>query len=87
VPTSRGTTQNWQGEACKLPQEAKHLEWLDLNTEAGQEYWLAMNLEEIMHRHVIIKYMNVWRLACAKLRFAMIETITTLHGKKKCKWK
>jgi tRNA-splicing ligase RtcB len=29
---------------CKLPQEAKHLAWLDLYTEAGQEYWLAMNL-------------------------------------------
>jgi len=31
-------------KACKLPQEAKHLDWLDLNTEVGQEYWLAMNL-------------------------------------------
>ncbi len=31
-------------ETCQLPQEAKHLAWLDLNTEAGQEYWLAMNL-------------------------------------------
>lgn len=31
-------------ERCKLPQEARHLAWLDLNTEAGQEYWLAMNL-------------------------------------------
>lgn len=31
-------------DKCKLPQEAKHLAWLDLNTEAGQEYWLAMNL-------------------------------------------
>lgn len=31
-------------ELCKLPQEAKHLAWLDLATEAGQEYWLAMNL-------------------------------------------
>jgi tRNA-splicing ligase RtcB len=29
---------------CKLPQEAKHLAWLDLDSEAGQEYWLAMNL-------------------------------------------
>jgi tRNA-splicing ligase RtcB (3'-phosphate/5'-hydroxy nucleic acid ligase) len=29
---------------CKLPQEAKHLAWLDLHTEPGQEYWLAMNL-------------------------------------------
>ena len=27
-----------------LPQQAKHLAWLDLDTEAGQEYWLAMNL-------------------------------------------
>ena len=31
-------------EKCKLPQEAKHLAWLDLDTEEGQEYWLAMNL-------------------------------------------
>jgi tRNA-splicing ligase RtcB len=29
---------------CKLPQEAKHLAWFDLNSEEGQEYWLAMNL-------------------------------------------
>jgi len=27
-----------------LPNEAKHLAWLDLNSEEGQEYWLAMNL-------------------------------------------
>lgn len=31
-------------ELCKLPKEAKHLAWLDLDTEEGQEYWLAMNL-------------------------------------------
>jgi tRNA-splicing ligase RtcB len=31
-------------DVCKLSQEAKHLAWLDLDTEAGQEYWLAMNL-------------------------------------------
>jgi tRNA-splicing ligase RtcB len=27
-----------------LPKEAKQLAWLDLDTEAGEEYWLAMNL-------------------------------------------
>lgn len=27
-----------------LPQGAKHLAWLELDSEAGQEYWLAMNL-------------------------------------------
>lgn len=31
-------------ELTKLPREAKHLAWLDLDSEAGQEYWLAMNL-------------------------------------------
>lgn len=47
-------------ELCKLPYEAKHLAYLDLNTEAGQEYWLAMNLagdyasacHEIIHQKV-----------------------------------
>lgn len=31
-------------ELCKLPQEAANLAYLDMNSEAGQEYWLAMNL-------------------------------------------
>ncbi len=29
---------------CFLPKVAKHLAWLDLDSEAGMEYWLAMNL-------------------------------------------
>lgn len=29
---------------CKLPKHAKHLAWLSLNSETGQEYWAAMNL-------------------------------------------
>lgn len=28
----------------KLPANAKHLAWLDLETQEGQEYWIAMNL-------------------------------------------
>jgi tRNA-splicing ligase RtcB len=31
-------------ERTKLPKEAQHLAWLDLNTEEGQEYWIGMNL-------------------------------------------
>lgn len=31
-------------QLCKLPQKASNLAYLDLNSEAGQEYWLAMNL-------------------------------------------
>ena len=39
-----GTYTKLAMENCPLPKEARHLAWLDLNTEAGQEYWLAMNL-------------------------------------------
>jgi tRNA-splicing ligase RtcB len=28
----------------KLPNEAKHLAWLDLDKDEGHEYWIAMNL-------------------------------------------
>ena len=31
-------------QLCMLPGEAASLAWLDLNSEAGHEYWLAMNL-------------------------------------------
>ena len=31
-------------EVCKLPREAGHFAWLDLDSEAGQEYWQSMNL-------------------------------------------
>jgi tRNA-splicing ligase RtcB len=31
-------------ELCKLPKDAANLAYLDLGSEAGQEYWLAMNL-------------------------------------------
>ncbi len=29
---------------CKLPRQAQQLAWLDMNSEAGQEYWLTMHL-------------------------------------------
>jgi tRNA-splicing ligase RtcB (3'-phosphate/5'-hydroxy nucleic acid ligase) len=31
-------------QVCLLPRDASSLAWLNLDTEAGQEYWLAMNL-------------------------------------------
>jgi tRNA-splicing ligase RtcB len=45
-------------DLCKLPKEAANLAYLDMNSEAGQEYWLAMNLagdyasacHEVIHR-------------------------------------
>lgn len=45
-------------DQCKLPKEAVNLAYLDLNSEAGSEYWMAMNLagdyasacHEVIHR-------------------------------------
>lgn len=31
-------------DVCRLPREAQHFAWLNLDTEAGQEYWVSMNL-------------------------------------------
>lgn len=31
-------------DICKLPREAANLAYLDLNSQEGQEYWMAMNL-------------------------------------------
>lgn len=31
-------------DQCLLPRQAHHLAWLDLSSEAGQEYWISMNL-------------------------------------------
>jgi tRNA-splicing ligase RtcB len=31
-------------DSCKLPRHAQQLAWLDINSEAGQEYWLTMTL-------------------------------------------
>ena len=43
-------------KATPLPKEAKHLAWLGLDLEAGQEYWLAMTLAgdyaSACHHHI-----------------------------------
>ncbi|SHG70976.1 RtcB family protein [Pedobacter caeni] len=47
-------------DLCKLPKEAANLAYLDMNSEAGQEYWLAMNLagdyasacHEVIHKRL-----------------------------------
>ena len=47
-------------DKCRLPNEAKFLAWLDLESDAGQEYWLSMNLagdyatacHEVIHRNL-----------------------------------
>lgn len=31
-------------DVCRLPNEVRQMAWLDMNSEAGQEYWLSMTL-------------------------------------------
>ncbi|MBL6448386.1 RtcB family protein [Fulvivirga sp. 29W222] len=53
-------------EKCLLPKSARHLAWLDLSTEEGQEYWLSMNLagdyakacHDQIHHH-LSKYLGI----------------------------
>jgi len=43
-------------QQTRLPKVAKHLAWLDMGSEAGMEYWAAMNLAgdyaSACHRHI-----------------------------------
>jgi len=46
-------------QQCLLPKAAQHLAWLDMDSEAGMEYWLAMNLAgdyaSACHRHIHLR--------------------------------
>jgi tRNA-splicing ligase RtcB len=47
---------------CKLPPTPQQLAWLDMNSEAGQEYWMAMNLagdyakacHDVIHQNLLM---------------------------------
>ena len=47
-------------DTCRLPKGSQNLAWLDLDKEAGMEYWLAMNLagdyakacHDVIHRKI-----------------------------------
>lgn len=64
-------------ELCYLPKEAQHLAWLDLNSEAGQEYWLAMNLAgdyaSACHHHI-------HRRMAASLGMQVVATVENHHN-------
>lgn len=53
-------------EKCLLPRQAQHFAWLDLDSDAGEEYWRAMNLagnyakacHDQIHYH-LVKYLGL----------------------------
>lgn len=68
---SRGTGEavamhysNVARQCCpRLPEGLQHLAWLDLESDAGQEYWAAMQLmgryatanHELIHQHILLR--------------------------------
>ncbi|TAE08639.1 MAG: RtcB family protein [Bacteroidetes bacterium] len=72
-------------QKTKLPQDAKHLAWLDLNTQEGQEYWIGMNLAgeyaSANHHHIHRRMATDLALQPVKMienhhNFAWKETLT-----------
>ena len=67
-------------DVCRLPKHAQQLAWLDMNSEAGQEYWLAMNLAgdyaKACHDRIHINLLNALGL----------QAITTVENHHNFAW-
>lgn len=68
-------------DTCKLPREAQQLAWLDMDNEAGQEYWLSMCLAgeyaKACHDRI---HANV-------LKAVGLQTIATIENHHNFAWK
>ncbi len=61
----------------ELPQELKHLAWLDLSSEAGQEYWAAMNL---MGAYAAANHACIHKAIAERLGLEVILDIENHHN-------
>jgi tRNA-splicing ligase RtcB (3'-phosphate/5'-hydroxy nucleic acid ligase) len=61
----------------ELPKELKHLAWLSLDTEEGQEYWNAMNL---MGKYAAANHDIIHRMIARNLRADVIADIENHHN-------
>jgi tRNA-splicing ligase RtcB (3'-phosphate/5'-hydroxy nucleic acid ligase) len=61
----------------ELPKELKHLAWLDLDKEPGQEYWAAMNL---MGRYAAANHALIHKHIARKLGARVILDIENHHN-------
>lgn len=61
----------------ELPKDYKHLAWLDLSSEAGQEYWLAMNLAG---RYASANHAIIHELIAHKLRYDILGGVENHHN-------
>ncbi|HSJ23915.1 MAG TPA: RtcB family protein [Longimicrobiales bacterium] len=64
-------------EAVPLPPELQHLAWLPLSSEAGQEYWLAMNL---MGRYASANHHTMHRAIARALGLKPLAQLENHHN-------
>ena len=61
----------------ELPQELSHLSWLDLSTEAGQEYWAAM---ELMGRYAAANHHIIHKQIARALGVGVLLDLENHHN-------
>lgn len=61
----------------ELPRELRHLAWLDMDTEAGQEYWAAM---ELMGRYAAANHACIHRHLAAHLGADVLLDLENHHN-------
>lgn len=64
-------------QKLNLPQGAKHLSWLDLNSEEGIEYWIAMNLAG---DYASDNHHEIHKKICEEIGLEPIKTIENHHN-------
>jgi tRNA-splicing ligase RtcB len=62
---------------CKLPAEARHLAWLDVNSDEGGEYWLSMNLAGEFAKAC---HESIHANLCKALGFKAIRVVENHHN-------
>jgi tRNA-splicing ligase RtcB (3'-phosphate/5'-hydroxy nucleic acid ligase) len=62
---------------CKLPKEAKHLAWLDIDSEEGIEYWMSMNLAG---EYAKACHDRIHKNLCNALGFSILERVENHHN-------
>lgn len=82
---SRGAGANVAGHYSRLarelhpelPKELKHLAWLDLDTEVGQEYWAAM---ELMGRYAAANHACIHKAVAKALKAKVMLDVENHHN-------
>jgi tRNA-splicing ligase RtcB len=64
-------------DTCVLPKGAKHLAWLDLNSQEGQEYWIAMNLAIDFAK---ASHNEIHRRISKSLGIKAVKTVSSVHN-------